>query len=300
MWGSIVGDIVGSSFGIENNRSVYFEFFRKDAFFTKQTVGLVATMNILLNADQYSLSQKDREDLNLALLGYKKEYEEDSFPHISPDKANVEIRAFHYPFIKKGVNNFFQQWLETCYNKPYLSYGNTGLIRVGPVVLWAIKEDWSLQKTINTALSLNNITHNHEVAQKSVEAYTKILYLTLKDNESSIEDKKSKIIQIAKEYDLDVSKRVRNYVVNLSHNFNAQVTLEVILTCMKEAKDFKSLIANVVSCGGATDTYCSIAGALGEALWGVSDDLKESSTRYFNKYSSPLLKVVNDFYISVK
>ena len=35
MWGAIIGDIIGSTFEAENNRSPYFELFRKNARFTE-------------------------------------------------------------------------------------------------------------------------------------------------------------------------------------------------------------------------------------------------------------------------
>ena len=38
MWGAIIGDIIGSTFESENNRTRYFELFRKNARFTDDTV----------------------------------------------------------------------------------------------------------------------------------------------------------------------------------------------------------------------------------------------------------------------
>lgn len=299
MWGSIIGDIIGSTFSLENHRSIYFEQFRKNAKFTDDSIMNIATMSILIKSEDLDLNDNDKKMLETQLNGYKS-YESEDFPNISPELTIMELKAFCYTFYNSGFNVLFHSWLENGSSKPYFSYGNGALTRLGPVAFWGHSKGWSKLKTINTALAINNITHNHRVAQKMAEIYIGLIYELLNIQSLSLNEKKDFIFSYIKDFELDTSSTVQYYLINNEYDCSAKKSLEIVLNAFRESNSFENHLSLVVSCGGNTDTYCSIAGAFAEAIWGYPDDMKEKAIPYFNGYSFKLVNYINDFYIKLK
>lgn len=295
MWGAIIGDIIGSTFEIENHRSKYFEFFRPGVKFTDDTITTIATMSILMKSDNLELVEKDKQRL-LNELGPDFSYDEKDFPIISPEYASMELKAFCYTLYQRGFGGLFNQWLESGGLKPYESYGNGGLMRLSPVAYWGFYKGFGKQKTINTALAINNITHNHIEAQKVAIAYTEIIYDLLENKQKSLREKREIILKNWEKHQLDKTNTVQYYLMNNGYNMHAKHSLEIALTCIREASDYKTLIQNIVCCGGDTDTYATIAGGIAEAIWDIPDEFKESARKRFNRYEATLLKYLDEFY----
>ena len=298
MLGAIIGDIVGSTFELENNRSQFFEFFRKNGHFTDDSILIISTISLLINSESIIIDEHDKNTLIEQLNNYKI-YEDEHFPLISPELSLMEIKAFSYSFYNSGYNTYFQMWLENGSSKPYYSYGNGGLVRLVPIALWGYKKGWSKLKTINTGLAINNITHNHPLAQKMAELYVGLLY-ELCSTKSLSDFEKIKICNnYAKQYDLDTSCTRQFYLINQDYNCNSKTSLELVLNCLRESNGFESYISNIVSCGGDTDTYCALGGAIGEIIWGIPDDMKNKVRTNFQGYSSNLLKYIDKYYESI-
>ncbi len=295
MLGSIIGDIVGSTFELENNRSQFFEFFRKNARFTDDTIMIISTMNILMESENINIDIHDKNTLIEQLNNYKN-YEDEHFPSVSPETCLMELKAFCYSFYNSGYNTFFQLWLENGISNPYYSYGNGGLVRLSPIALWGYKKGWSKLKTINTGLVINNITHNHPLAQKMAEIYVGLLYELCLMKDSPDFDKINFSNTYAKNYGLDTTCTRQYYLINNEYNCNSKHSLELVLNCLRESNSFESYLANIVSCGGDTDTYCAIGGAIGEVIWGIPVDIKNKVRTYFPGYSSNLLKYIDKYY----
>lgn len=295
MWGAIVGDIIGSPFKIENHRNKHFELFTKEMRFTEGTVTLISTMSTLMNSENLELLDKDKFKLK-EQLGDALSYEEKDFPNISPELANMELKAFCYTLYQKGFGGIFNQWLEKGAVEPYKSYGNSGLMRLAPVAHWGLAKGWSKQKTINTALAINNLTHNHIEAQNIAVFYIGIMYdLLLMKNESS-EKRKLYIMEKAVEYGFKTDYKMVYYIVNNNYNLLARHNMELIINCVNQSSSYEDLLRNIVSCGGETDTYCLIGGALAELIWDMPEDFKIKARQKFNKYEQHLLTYVDDFY----
>ena len=100
MFGSILGDIVGSRFEFSkpkgfNAKTV--ELFTDDCFFTDDTVMSIATKYAILSGCSYRMAYTE--------LGKK------------------------YPSV--GYGTMFKKWLNDPTHKPYNSYGNGSAMRVG-------------------------------------------------------------------------------------------------------------------------------------------------------------------------
>lgn len=299
MWGAIIGDIIGSAFKIENHRNKHFEFFTPMMSFTEGTVTTISTMSTLMNSEGLEILDKDKITLK-EQLGSKFSYDEKDFPNISPEFANMELKAFCYTLYQKGFGGLFNQWLERGGTHPYQSYGNAGLMRLSPVAHWGIAKKWSKQKTINTGLAINNLTHNHIEAQKIAIFYIGLMYELLLIKGEPVENKKKFILESALKFGFKTDYKMVYYIVNNKYNLLARHTMELIINCINHSVSFEDCIRNIVSTGGDTDTYCLIGGSIAELIWDIPNDYIEKSKKKFNKYESHLLSYVDDFYNEIK
>ena len=121
MWGAIIGDIIGSTFESENNRTPYFELFRKNARFTDDTVCTAAVADIL----------------------YKNDWNKNNHEEISD-----QLRLWCCTYLNRGFGSMFYQWIANAINKPYNSYGNGALMRISPVAKYAVKHNLSIDKAL--------------------------------------------------------------------------------------------------------------------------------------------------------
>lgn len=300
MWGAIIGDVIGSTFEIENNRSKHFEFFRKDARFTDDSITTVAVASILMKNSKYLLIESDINMLNNDLNGYKLAYEQHAFPNISPTLSSMELRSWCYPYLARGFGGMFYNWLENGQARAYQSYGNGGLMRSSPVAFWCVKKGMSKLKTINTGLAINNLTHNHPVAQSVMEVYMDIMHEILTNKEMSIEDKKDYCVSRLNEKGFNTKKTVFKYMVSSEYDLRASTALEMVVASIRESSSFDEAMQNLVCCGGDTDTICAIGGGVAEAIWGVPKEHIESVRLYFKGYHKALLDKLEEFYVALE
>lgn len=296
MWGAIIGDIIGSTFEIENHRSKFFELFRNDARFTDDSITTIAVGNILKKNEGYELTENDIKFLNLDLNGYKKEFEKEDFPNISPSLSSIELRSWCYPYRGRGFGGMFFEWIENGCARPYGSYGNGGLMRTSLVALWGVKKGWSKLKTVNTALAINNLTHNHMMSQKAIDVYISVMYECLKNPNKDLSEHIAYFESEMKDKEFNTSKSVYKYMVSSEYDLRASTAIETVFVSIREAKSFDEAIQNLVCCGGDTDTICAIGGALAEAIWGIPDEYKDNAKKYFRGYHKNLIDSLEQTY----
>lgn len=279
MWGAIIGDIIGSTFEYENHRSPFFELFRKDARFTDDTVCTVAVADILQKMNTYMPSILDENTV------------------LNHDWVSLQMRIWCCTYLNRGFGSMFYQWIANGVNKPYNSFGNGALMRISPVALYAIKNNWSLEKALIAAKNITDITHNHPEAQRAVKCYITILYNILKDK-LNIQSSKELIKNTLIEFKYNLPEKIEKYRVIIEFDLTCETSLLIACAGILEANDFEEVFHLVVSCGGDSDTYCAIAGAIAEAVWGIDNKYLLEIQPYFREYDQDLLKVMNHLYIS--
>lgn len=278
MWSAIVGDIIGSTFEVENHRSRFFEFFRKDARFTDDTVCTVAVADILLNM----------ESSPPVVMGGTNQY-------LNHDWISRKMRIWCCTYLTRGFGSMFYQWIASGVNKPYNSFGNGALMRISPVALFGVKNNWDLDKTIQVALEITDITHNHPDARKAVACYITILYnLLSKDMDAN--KAKVFILNILSGFGFPIPERIEKYRLTLEFDLTCQTSLLVACAGILEAESNDDVYSFVVSAGGDTDTYCAIAGPIAEAIWGLDTDYLEAIKPYFRDYDEDLITVMKKLY----
>ena len=142
MLGAIIGDIVGSRFEFNNNRSEEFDFFCDKCYFTDDSVLTFATFDAIQRNISFAES-------------YKKWFR-------------------LYP--NKGYGGRFRTWGMSDDMQPYNSWGNGSAMRVSPCG-WAADD---LETVLSLATGSASATHNHPEGIKGAVATSHAIFLARK------------------------------------------------------------------------------------------------------------------------
>ena len=131
MLGSIIGDIVGSTYEFHNTLDYNFELFPQGSTFTDDTVCTIAIADAILRGIPYRNSLHDWCN---------------RYPH-------------------RGYGGMFRQWIHSDNPQPYNSFGNGAAMRVSPIG-WAFPHPG---EAMNEARKTAECTHNHPEGIKGAE-----------------------------------------------------------------------------------------------------------------------------------
>ncbi|MBP0595680.1 ADP-ribosylglycohydrolase family protein [Paraburkholderia sp. LEh10] len=169
---------------------------------------------------------------------------------------SLQVWGRAYP--NAGYGGAFRRWLFEPGPQPYGSFGNGALMRVSPTV--ALSD--SLDHALAQARAATEVTHNHPIALKAVDTYVSALWAAiLGEGHEAV----CSTIEASGTSAHDVEVAHREYLPRI----RADETLEDVLSCLRNANSFESLMRECLFHGGDTDTICAVAGAIGEALWGI-------------------------------
>jgi len=137
--GAIAGDIIGSSYECNNVKSLDFELFTNDTFFTDDSVLTTATMFAILHHVDYTQVYQN----------FCRRY-----PH-------------------RGYGDNFKKWVYAKNPKPYNSFGNGSAMRVSPIGWYCDNIDDVLTEAKKSA----EVTHNHPDGIKGAQASAVAIFL---------------------------------------------------------------------------------------------------------------------------
>lgn len=170
-----------------------------------------------------------------------------------------------------GWGQRFAQWIASNDMGPYNSFGNGAAMRVSPAGL--------LARSVDEAIALANhvtaVTHNHPEGLKGGAATAVAIHLARAGHGASDIRK-----TIAQRFHYDLSASVDQIRPGYRFNERSQDTVPQALTCALEAVDYEDAIRNAISIGGDSDTIGAIAGAVAEAMFGISDDIAANGWQY--------------------
>jgi ADP-ribosylglycohydrolase len=149
--GAVAGDVIGSIYEWHNVKTVDFELFTRKSTFTDDSVLTFATMDCILNNNDYTKI-------------YQK-YGKDN-PH-------------------RGYGGSFQNWIYSDNPEPYNSWGNGSAMRVSPVG-WAFN---TIEEVLNQAKASAEVTHNHPEGIKGAQAVASAIFMA-RNNKTKDEIKK--------------------------------------------------------------------------------------------------------------
>lgn len=139
MLGAIIGDIVGSIYEFDNNKTKNFPLFSKGSTFTDDTVCTTAVAEAIL----------DKSDVVVSLRKW----------------------CGKYPHMSYGMS--FVKWLRSSDPKPYNSWGNGAAMRVSPAAFLAS----SFEHARALAKQVTEVTHNHPEGLKGALATVDAIWL---------------------------------------------------------------------------------------------------------------------------
>ena len=166
---------------------------------------------------------------------------------------------------------------------PYGSFGNGSAMRVSSVG-WFYE---SLDRTREVARWTAEVTHNHPEGVKGAEAVAAAIFMAR--NKYSKEQIKEYVI---KEFDYDLSRTCDEIRPDYRHTEICQETVPEAITAFLEGFDFEDVIRTAVSLGGDCDTLTCISGGIGEAFYGVPDEMIKECRK---RLPGDMLAVIEQF-----
>lgn len=252
--GAIAGDVCGSYYEwhrTKNEKSI--DLFRKDATFTDDTIGTIATAHALM------------EDIPFA-------------------------ESYQYWFRRynaKGCGKLFRKWVWDDNYKPYGSFGNGSAMRVSPVGYVAE----NTEQCLNFAKASAECTHNHPEGIKGAQCVAKFIYNSLHDSPTLIDDFKYELFTgWYSEFHPRTLDEIRP---NYHFDSSCQGSVPVAVLAFIESKNYEDCITKAIAMGGDADTLAAMAGSIAYAYYGkmsvrlsefvlakLPDEFKEVITKF--------------------
>jgi len=265
MYGAILGDIIGSRFEFDRGgKTKDFELITREDSWTDDTVMTVAVAEALLSLDR-----------NASVLEIEKACTE-----------SMQKWGGRYPFAGYGLR--FGAWLGAEHPTPYESFGNGSAMRVSAAG-WLYD---TVERTREVARATANVTHNHPEGLKGAECTAAVIFLA-----RTGVGRKDIMAYVDREFGYDYSETLEEMRARHRHDESCMDALPKALRSFCDGTSYEDVVRNAVSLGGDTDTIAAIAGAMGEAFFGVPDDLKR---RCMDLIESDMADVVKKFTVAVK
>lgn len=264
MYGTIIGDMVGSPYELASIKTTKFKFWDENAVFTDDTVMTLAVAKGIMNAGIDAEDEKMKKSIidSMKKLGKM------------------------FPLV--GYGEHFFEWLHAKDPKPYNSFSNRAPMRIGGIAYFYPDD---LERALEVARISAEVSHNHEEAMRAVACVTEVIWLANKHISKSgikevVEKKYYKLNltcdEIRRDYEFDTS---------------CQGTVPVAIQCFLESSNFEEAIRLAVSMGGGdSDTLAAITGSMAEAYYGVPEHMKKKCRELLKEQeASYLLKEIERF-----
>lgn len=255
MLGSIIGDIVGSSYEFANIKTKEFPLFTTEKEYTDDSILTVATADWLLHGG----------DVATYYLRYVKAYP-------SP------MGSYGTSFIRWAYRGLHGQPLT-----PYNSCGNGSAMRVGPVG-WAFETE---AETLAAAKESAECTHNHPEGIKGAQATALAIFLARHGT-----DKEAIRERIEHDFGYNLHFTCDDIRPTYTWGGTCQDSVPQSIVAFLDATDFEDALRNAISIGGDSDTIGCITGSIAEAYFGIPTPIRQRALTYL---PPPLLTVLEAF-----
>ena len=237
MYGAILGDIIGSRFEFDNGGwSKEFELITDDDQWTDDSVMTIAVAEALMNAGK----DADVSEIEEACIR--------------------SMQKWGQRYSGAGYGGRFIHWVNAKDPKPYGSYGNGSAMRVSAAG-WLYD---SLERTREAARATAEVSHNHPEGIKGAECTAAVIYLAR--NGASKKDIEEYVIR---EFGYDFTETLDEMRARHKHDETCMDSMPKALRSFFDGVSYEDAVRNAVSLGGDTDTIAAIAGAMGEAFFGI-------------------------------
>ncbi|MBE6679928.1 MAG: ADP-ribosylglycohydrolase [Ruminococcaceae bacterium] len=247
MLGAIIGDIIGSPYEFESDKTKDFMLFVPNCRPTDDSIMTIAVGCACVEADC-----SDEDD-------FKK-------------KLAYRMRQLGRLYPDAGYGRKFYEWLITDGAEAYGGYTNGSAMRVSPVA-WAAK---TLAEAERLAKWSAEITHDHPDGIKGAKAVAAAIFLA---RSGSDKDEIREYIE-SKYYDLSFTiDEIRD---GYKHDMTCEGSVPQAIVAFLDSSDYEDAVRNAISLGGDGDTQACIAGAIAEAFYGIPDELSDEAFEYID------------------
>ena len=256
MLGAIIGDIVGSRFEWNNNKTKEFDFLTYKCFATDDSIMSLAIAKAIIECHG-----------DYSKLG---------------SNAVKFMQEIGRPYPHCGFGGMFYNWIYSDNPQPYNSYGNGAAMRVSACGFAAS----SMDEAIALSKAVTEVTHNHPEGLKGAEATTVAIYMA-REGKSILEIRD----YIDKHY-YPMDFTLAGIRDTYEFNETCQNTVPQAIMAFLESTDFEDAIRNAISIGGDSDTIAAITGAIAEAYYGIPTEIRKHALTFLDER---LLKILVDF-----
>ena len=247
MLGAIIGDIVGSPYEFESDKTKDFPLFIPQCRPTDDSIMTIAVGCACAEADCY---------------------DEDNFERTLVEKMRELGRMYR----GAGYGGMFYRWLMSDHMQAYNSFGNGSAMRVSPTA-YAVD---TLEDVERLAKWSAEVTHNHPEGVKGAQAVAAAIFLA---RTGSSKDEIKRYIE-DKYYGLDFT--LDEIRPGYSFDVTCQGSVPQAIMCFLEAENYEDAIRNAVSLGGDADTQAAMAGAIAEAFFGIPEEIQEKGLNHLD------------------
>lgn len=244
--GTMVGDIAGSRFELNNCKDINFDFMPlKKCRATDDSVMTLAIAKTLTN---------EYKDLSEAVI-----------------ENMVEVGR---KYQQCGFGIKFFNWIKGDNHEPYNSYGNGAAMRISPVGIVAKNEE-DVKKM---SYEITAVSHNHPDGIKGAEAVAMMIYLIRQGK--SKEELKEYFINNYYPIDFTIEELRENYRFKIS----CEKTVPQAFLVFYESINFEDAIRQTMMIGGDSDTLGAICGAMASEYYGIPKYINERIYHFLDEY----------------
>lgn len=256
MLGAIIGDIAGSRFEWNNQKTKEFELFTGRCRPTDDSIMTISIAKAILD------SEGDLAKLEQNTVKYMQQF------------------GRRYP--DAGYGERFYDWIFTKDPQPYNSFGNGAAMRVSPCGFAA----GTLQEAKALARAVTKVTHNHPKGMKAAEAIAVAIFLAR--NGKKLAEIREHIEQHYYIIDFTLDEIRPSYRFDVTCQGSVPQAFEAFF----ESTGFEDAIRNAISIGGDSDTIAAVTGGMAEAYYGIPLTIRDKALLFLN---DDLLKIVHSF-----
>ena len=256
MLGAIIGDIAGSRFEWNNQKTKDFELFTGRCRPTDDSIMTIAIAKAILD------SEGDLAKLEQNTVKYMQQF------------------GRRYP--DAGYGERFYDWIFTKDPQPYNSFGNGAAMRVSPCGFAA----GTLQEAKALARAVTKVTHNHPKGMKAAEAVAVAIFLAR--NGKKLAEIREHIEQHYYKIDFTLDEIRPSYRFDVTCQGSVPQAFEALF----ESTGFEDAIRNAISIGGDSDTIAAITGGMAEAYYGIPSTIRDKVLLFLD---DDLSKIVHSF-----
>ena len=256
MLGAIIGDIVGSRFEWQNNKSKEFELLTYKCEPTDDSIMSLAIAASILECNG-----------DLTKLG---------------KIATAKMQELGKAYPDAGYGGHFRAWIYENNPAPYNSWSNGAAMRVSACGFAAN----NIQDAIDMADAVTSVTHNHPEGMKAAEAVATAIFMA--KNGSSLIDIRDYIESNYYKINFTLDGIRATYTFDVSSRGSVPQAFEAFF----ESTGFEDAIRNAISIGGDSDTIAAITGGIAEAYYGIPSEIRKHALTFLDKYQ---LSILNSF-----